>query len=84
MPWDKIEQKRNQEKGKAHERDKGKAHESAHYVVAHCNNGVTRDLFDVSFTSQRNYWLLYLGETCHTTFRKYFFEEFTEKFNRAV
>ena len=51
LPWDKIEQQRNQEKGKTHDRGKGKALESAHYVVADCNNGVTEDVFDVSFTS---------------------------------
>ena len=30
FPWDKIEQQRNQEKGKTHNIDKGKAPESAH------------------------------------------------------
>ena len=72
LPWDKIEQQRKQEKGKTPDRDKGKALESAHHVVAHCNNGVIEDLFDVSFTSWRNDWLLDLGATCHMNFRKDF------------
>ena len=54
LPWDKIEQQINQEKAKTHDRDKGKAPDSAHYVVAHCNNGEIEDLSDVSFTSWRN------------------------------
>ena len=57
FPWDKIEHQRNQEKGKNHDGDKGKAPKSTDYFVAHCNNGVTEDLFDVSFT-WRNDWLL--------------------------
>ena len=83
-PWNKIEQHRNQDKGKTNDKDKGKAPESAHYVLAHCNNGVTEDLFDVSFTSWRDDWLLDSGATCHMTFRKDFFEEFTDKVDGAV
>ena len=83
-PWEKIEQQRNQDKGKTNDKDKGKAPESAHYVLAHCNNGVTEDLFDVSFTSWRDDWLLDSGATCHMTFRKYFFEEFTDKVDGVV
>ena len=48
-----IEKKRNEEKVKTHDRDKGKSPESSHYVVAHCNIGVTEDLFNVSLTSWR-------------------------------
>ena len=44
LPWDRIEQERNQPKGKTNDEDKGKALESAHYVVAHCNIGVNKDL----------------------------------------
>ena len=70
LPWDRIGQEINQEKGKNHEKDKGKAHESTHYVVAHCNIGVIEDLFNASLTSWRNDWLLDSGATCHMTFRK--------------
>ena len=42
----------NQEKGKTHDRDKGKAPESAHYVIAHCNIGVTEDLFNASLLGE--------------------------------
>ena len=34
LPWDKIEQKRNQQKGKTDDTDNGKAAESTHYVEA--------------------------------------------------
>ena len=37
LPWDKIEQKRNQQKDKTDDIDKGKAPESAHYIEAQCN-----------------------------------------------
>ena len=46
-PWDKIEQQRNQDKGKTNDKDKGKALESTHDVLEHCNNGVTEEFFDV-------------------------------------
>jgi len=32
LPWDKIEQRRNQQKGETDDTDKGKAPESAHYI----------------------------------------------------
>ena len=40
LPWDKIEQQRNQQKGKTNDIGKGKAPESTHYVVAQCNIGI--------------------------------------------
>ena len=84
LPWDKIEQQRNQQKGKTDDTDKGKALESAHYVVAQCNIGVNEDLFNASLASWKNDWLLDLGATCHMTHRKYFFEEFTNNVDGAV
>ena len=84
MPWDKIEQQINEEIGKNNVKDKGKALESTHYVVSHCNIGVTEDLFDASLTSWRNYWLLDSRATCHVNFRKHFFEEFTYKVDGEV
>ena len=84
LPWERIEQKINQENGKTHDRDKGKALESAHYVLAHCNIEVIEDLFNASLTCWRNVWLLDSGATCHMNFRKYFFEEFTDKVDGVV
>ena len=74
VPWDKIEQQRNQQKGKTNDTEKCKALESAHYVVAQCNIGVNEDLFNASLASSKNDWLLDSGATCHMTHRKYFFE----------
>ena len=54
LPWDKIEQKRNQQKGKTNDIDKVKAPESTHYVVAQCNIGVNEDFFNASLTSWKN------------------------------
>src|SRR3982074_1562893 len=82
--WDKIEQKRNQQKGKIDDTDKGKAPESTHYVVAQCNIGVNEDLFNASLASWKNDWLLDSEATCHMTHRKYFFEEFTDNVDGAV
>jgi hypothetical protein len=44
---------------------KGKTPESAHYIVSHCNIGVTEDLYNTSFASWRGAWLLDTGATCH-------------------
>ena len=38
--------------------------------MAHCNIGVTRDLFNASLASWKNDWLLDLGETFHMNFRR--------------
>ena len=84
MPWERIEQEINEAKGKTHDKDKVKEPKSTHYVLAHCNNGVTEDLFDVSFNLWRDDWLLDSGATCHMTFRKYFFEEFPDKVDGEV
>ena len=46
--------------------------------MAHYNIGVTEDLFNASLASWKNDWLLDLGATCHMTFRRDFFEEFTD------
>ena len=70
---ERIEQERNQPKGKTNDKEKGKAPKSAHYVVAHCNIGVNEDLFNASLASLKNDWLLHSGETCHVTFRRDFF-----------
>ena len=72
LPWDKIEQRRNQQKGKTNDTDKGKAPESAHYIEAQCNIVVNEDLFNTSLASWKNDWLLDSGATCHMTHRKDF------------
>ena len=52
--------------------------------MAHCNIGVNEDLFNASLASWKNYWLLDSGATCHMTFRRDFFEEFTDNVDGAV
>jgi len=52
--------------------------------VAHCNIGVTGDLFNASLASWKNNWLLDSGATCHMTFRRVFFEEFTDNVDGSV
>lgn len=84
LPWDRIKQERNEGKGKTIDKGKGKALESAHYVVAHCNIGVTEDLFNASFASWKDDWLLNSRATCHMTFRRDFFEEFTDNVDGVV
>eukprot|EP00253_Pinus_taeda_P012451 PITA_12451 len=84
LPWDKIEQRRNQQKGKIDDTDKGKAPESAHYIEAQCNIGVNEDLFNTSLASWKNDWLLDSGATCHMTHRKDFFEDFTDNVDGVV
>ena len=84
LPWDKIEQERNQPKDKTKDKEKGKAPESTHYVLAHYNIGVNEDLFNASLASWKNDWLLDSGATCHMTHRKYFFEEFTDNVDGAI
>eukprot|EP00253_Pinus_taeda_P014298 PITA_14298 len=84
LPWDKIEQQRNQQKGKTDDTYKGKAPESAHYVVAQFNIGVNEDLFNASLASWKNDWLLDSGATCHMTHRKDFFEDFIDNVYGAV
>ena len=64
----------DEQKGKSSYKGKCKAPESTHYVVAHCNIGVTKDLFNASLASWKNDWLLDSGPTCHMTHRKDFFE----------
>eukprot|EP00253_Pinus_taeda_P032022 PITA_32022 len=84
LPWDKIEQQRNQQKGKTDDTDKDKAPKSAHSVVAQCNIGVNEDLYNASLASWKNDWLLDSGATCHMTHRKDFFDEFTNNVDGVV
>jgi len=51
---------------------------SAHYVVAHCNL-VIEEVFSTSFSSWNYTWLLDTRATCHMTFRKDFFEKFSDQ-----
>eukprot|EP00253_Pinus_taeda_P008830 PITA_08830 len=84
FPWDRIEQERNQPKGKTNDKEKGKELEFTHYVVAHYNIGVNEDLFNASLASWKNDWFLDSRETCHMTFRRYFFEEFIDNVDGVV
>jgi hypothetical protein len=61
---------------------KGKA--PSHYVVSHCNIGVTEDLFNTSFASWGDAWLLDTGATSHMTFRRDLFEDFDDNVDGIV
>jgi hypothetical protein len=63
---------------------KSKALESAHYVGTHCNIGVIEDLFNTSFASWRDVWLLDTGATCHMNFQRDFFEDFNDNVDGIV
>ena len=78
--WDKIVNKKEQVQDKGN--DKGNPPESTHYVVAHCNLGF-EEAFSTSF-SWNDIWLLDTGDTCHMTFRKYFFETFSDQIDAEV
>jgi hypothetical protein len=81
VPWDNIkEDRRNKKegKGKTSEPAKGNPFESAHYVVSHCNIGVTEDLFNTSYTLWKDAWLLDTGATSDMTFQRDFFEDFND------
>ena len=74
--WDKIVNKKEQLQ------NKGNPPESENYVVAHCNLGI-EEAFSTSF-SWNDIWLLDTGATCHMTFRKDFFETFSDQIDGVV
>ena len=78
--WDKIVNKKEKVQDKGD--DKGNPLESAHYVVAHCNLGI-KEYFSTLF-SWNDIWLLDTGATCHMTFRKDFFETFSDQIDGVV
>jgi hypothetical protein len=78
----KINGKRDQTEDKDKDLTKGKA--PAHYVVSRCNIGVTGELFNTSFASRGDAWLLDTGATSHMTFRRDFFEDFDENVDGIV
>ena len=69
-------------KYKINETRKGNPLESVHYVVAHCKLGI-EEAFSTSFF-WNEIWLLDTGATCHMTFRKDFFETFSDQIDGAV
>jgi hypothetical protein len=64
------------------ERVKGKSH--VHYVVSHCNVGVTEYLFNTSLASWGDAWLLETDTTSHMIFRRYFFKDFNDNVDGVV
>jgi hypothetical protein len=84
VPWEKIKERRNQkeDRGKTSEPTKGKV--ITHYTVSHCNIGVTDDLFNTSFASWRDAWLLDTGATSHMKFRREFFKDFHDNVDVVV
>jgi hypothetical protein len=63
---------------------KGKVLEYAHYIVNHCNIGVNEDLFNTSFSSWRDAWMLDTGVACHITFQRDIFEYFNDNVDGIV
>jgi len=51
--WERIEHEVNQAQGKTSDKGKGKAPKSAHYVMVHCNIGVTEYLFNVLLVDEK-------------------------------
>jgi hypothetical protein len=86
IPWEKIKDRQNykEDKGKTSDPAKGKAPESTHYFVAHCNIGVTEDLFNTSFASWRDAWLLDTSATYHMTFRRDIYEDLNDNVHGIV
>ena len=74
--WDKIVNKKEQVQ------DKGNPPKSAHYVVAHCNLGIEEALS--TLFSWNDIWLLDTEATCHMTFRRDFFENFSDQIDGVV
>jgi hypothetical protein len=62
----KINDKKYQTEDKDKYPMKGKA--PVHYIVSHCNIGVTKYLFNTSFASWGDAWLLDTGTTSHMKF----------------
>lgn len=55
--------------------DKVKVLESAHDVIAHCNIEVDTNIFNTSFASWQDTWLVDTNATSHITFYHDFFEQ---------
>jgi hypothetical protein len=78
IPCKKIEE----DKAKTSEPMEGKA--PTHYVVSHCNIGVTEEFFNTSYGSWGDAFLLDTGETSHMKFRRDFFEDFDDNVDGIV
>jgi hypothetical protein len=77
-PWERISEKKEKQPP-----DKGKPPESTHYIVAHCNLSIN-EVFSTSFASWEDTWILDTGVTFHMTFRRDFFETFSNHFDGIV
>jgi hypothetical protein len=77
-PWDRINEKKEKQPPY-----KGKPPESANYIVAHCNLSIN-EVFSTSFASWEDTWILDTGATCHMTFRRDFFETFSNHIDGIV
>jgi hypothetical protein len=56
----------------------------AQSVIGHCNIGINEDLFETSFASWRDAWLLDTSATCQMIFRRELFEELNDNVDGAV
>jgi hypothetical protein len=70
VPWDKIKedrQNKKEDKGKLTEPTKGNPPESSCYIIAHCNIGVTKYLFNTTYSPWKDVWFLDTCATSHMT-----------------
>ena len=68
VSWDKIKEdihNKKEDKGKPTEPTKAYPPKSAHYIVSHCNIGVTKDLFNTAYGPWKDTWLLATCTTSH-------------------
>ena len=57
--------KEQEEKDKAPKQPKGNTLESTHYVFSYYNIGFHEDVFNITFPTWRDTWLLDIGATNH-------------------
>jgi hypothetical protein len=61
-----------------------KGKEPDHYVVSHCNIGVTEDFFNTSLSSWGDAWILDTSTTSYMKFQRYLFKDFNENVDGIV
>lgn len=81
-PWEKI--KEQEEKDKALEQAKCNALELSHYVIAHYNIGLHKDVFSIAFSSWIVTWLLDTSSTYQMMFQRKYFKQFDENIDCIV
>ena len=78
IPWERICEKKEKQPP-----DKGKPPKYAHYIVAHCNLSIN-EVFNTSFASWEDTWILDTGAICHMTFKRDCFETFSDHIDGII